>query len=210
MKKLDKKFIEEQFEDDSDDSLMKHYRATWFSGKKFKCPKHHDIKHVWEHCYLPMQGHWPNADCQECRKAQKLKKDEERQREAFLKKRLRCQNKAGSEAQNHLLTEKDCSCSEGCRHKNGEEESENMQDTDPSRLSLQISFCDGDNLAEVLSDRLVRMSGRMQARTFCGWVKHILLEAGLLFLRHSFEIVVRVRTNQCSYKHHTTQPKEAE
>lgn len=97
MREADRKFIEEQFEDDSDDSLMKHYRAAWFSGKKFKCPKHHDIKHVWEHCYLPMQGHWPNADCQECRKAQKLKKDAARQREDFLKKRLRCQNKADQE-----------------------------------------------------------------------------------------------------------------
>lgn len=210
MREADKKFIEEQFEDDSDDSLMKHYRASWFESANFKCPEHHTFRFAWDCCYLPMESLWPTAACQQCQKAKDLLKDAARQREDFLKKRLRCQNKAGPEAQNHLLTEKDCSCSEGCRHKNGEEESENMQDTDPSRLSLQISFCDGDNLAEVLSDRLVRMSGRMQARTFCGWVKHILLEAGLLFLRHSFEIVVRVRTNQCSYEHHTTQKQEAE
>jgi hypothetical protein len=97
MKKLDKKFIEEQLKDNSDDFMMKHYRASWFESANFKCPKHHTFRFAWDCCYLPMESLWPTAACQQCQKAKDLLKDAARQREDFLKKRLRCQNKADQE-----------------------------------------------------------------------------------------------------------------
>lgn len=198
MKKQDRDFLESQLKDAPDDYAMKAYRASWFRAANFKCPEHHTFRFAWEHCYLPMESLWPTAACQKCQKAKDLLKDAARQREEFLKRRHDFQNRAGSKVLNHHQKERGCRCSSECQHKNAEEKSENTQDTGFSKSSLQISFCDGDNLAKVLSDHLARMLWNKRGLTFCHCLKRIHLAIAILFLQRSFEIVVKVHTNQYS------------
>ena len=198
MKRKDREFIEEQLKDIPSDSGLRKYRAAWFRDALFKCPKHHSIKYAWEHCYLPLSGLWPTADCLECQKAKDLLKAAAQQREEFLKRRCDFQNKADSKSLNHHQKEEDCLCSSVCPHKNEGGESKSTQGVDLPESSLQISFCDGDNLAEVLSDHLERLSKNKKGLTFLSCLKRIHLAVAILFLRRSFEIVVRARVNQCS------------
>ena len=195
MKKQDMEFIEAQLEDIPSDSGLRKYRAAWFKDALFKCPKHHSIKYAWEHCYLPLSGLWPTADCLECQKAKDAHQDAVRQREEFLKRRHDFQNKADSKSQNHHQKEKDCLCSSECQHKSVKEESENTRGVNLLESSLQISFCDGDNLAEVLSDCLAHLLKQKQDLTLFHCLKRMYLAIAILFLRRSFEIVVKVRVN---------------
>lgn len=198
MKKKDRDFLESQLKDAPDDYAMKAYRASWFRDANFKCSEHHTFRFAWEHCYLPMESIWPTAACQKCQKAKDLLKDAAQQREEFLKRRCGFQNKADSESQNHHQKEKDCLCSSECQHKSVKEESENTRGVNLPESSLQISFCDGDNLAEVLSDCLAHLLKQKQDLTLFHCLKRMYLAIAILFLRRSFEIVVKVRVNHLS------------
>ena len=195
MTKKDRDFLESQLKDAPDDYAMKAYRASWFRDANFKCPEHHTFRFAWEHCYLPMESIWPTAACQKCQKAKDLLKDAAQQREEFLKRRCGFQNTADSESQNHHQKEKDCLCSSKCQHKSVKEESENTRGVNLLESSLQISFCDGDNLAEVLSDCLAHLLKQKQDLTLFHCLKRMYLALAILFLRCSFEMVVKVRVH---------------
>lgn len=198
MKKQDRDFLESQLKDAPDDYAMKAYRASWFRDANFKCPEHHTFRFAWECCYLPMESLWPTAACQKCQKAKNLLKDAAQQREEFLKRRCDFQSKAASESLSHHQKGKGCLCSSGFLHKNEEGESKSTQDVNLLESSLQISFCDGDNLAEVLSDHLERLSKNKKGLAFLPCLKLLHLAIAILFLRRSFEIVVRARVNHLS------------
>ena len=198
MTKKDRDFLESQLKDAPDDYAMKAYRASWFRDANFKCPEHHTFRFAWEHCYLPMESIWPTAACQKCQKAKDLLKDAAQQREEFLKRRCDFQNRAGSKVLNHHQKERGCLCSSGCQHKNEEGEVKSTQGVALPEASLQISFCDGDNLAEVLSEHLERLSEKKKGLTFLFCLKRIRLAIAILFLQRSFEIVVRARANRLS------------
>ncbi len=195
MREDEKKFIESKLRNIPRDAGAKHYRASWFAARNFECPKRHDIKHVWERCYLPMAGYWPGADCLDCAQARRELKENQKANKEFSC----CRSKAGKESRRPCLLEKGCLRLKERLSKSAAKTKAKKRERHSSLPILEISLCDGENLGtalERLSARERESGNTPKGRS--SLPRRILLAIGIQFLRRSFEIVARFRANHCS------------